>query len=89
MATNVTAIVHIDESTKAIQTVGGRDIVRCSFWTNTPHDITIGDYIYWNNKQYFVNIMPDVKKAASNRYEYDVTFERRHYDLAKVQCRNA
>ena len=85
---NVTAIIHIDESTKSLKNINGLDVVKVKFWTTEPYDITIGDYIYWQGKQYFVNTLPDVKKVATTRFEYTATFERRHYDLAKVQFRN-
>lgn len=62
----------------------GEDLIQLNFRSPVHIALEIGDYITVFDKKYSINIQPNIKKAASNLFEYEVTFESVIYDLSKV-----
>lgn len=60
------------------------DVIKIEFEHSEYIDLTVGDFIVFNNSEYRINIMPTVKKLAKNSFEYTCEFEGNIYQLAKV-----
>lgn len=61
----------------------GENIVEMTVRSARPLTFYIGDKITVFSEDYFLNLLPEAKKADS-KYEYSLTFESVQYDLAKV-----
>jgi len=79
------ASVRVDEGTRLIRQLLGEDIIKASFRVPDIIDIAIGDHIVYEGVNYYINALPNVRKNATNSYEYDITFESEYYELAKMQ----
>lgn len=80
--------LHIDDKTQIVKQLGGKDFIKCFLHSNTIYDIKIGDYTIFKGSNYYVNTLPNITKAGTNKYKYEINLERGHYDLKKVQFRN-
>ena len=78
---------NIDERTLFIQRFLGENYIYAETTVRKTLNITIGDYVKYNGIKYFINILPDVTKNATNQYFYKIIFESEYYDFAKVQYR--
>lgn len=61
----------------------GENIVEMTVRSARPLTFYIGDKITVFSEDYFLNLLPEAKKA-DGKYEYSLTFESVQYDLAKV-----
>lgn len=61
----------------------GENIVEMTVRSARPITFYIGDKITVFGEDYFLNLLPEAKKA-DGKYEYSLTFESVQYDLAKV-----
>lgn len=61
----------------------GENIVEMTVRSARPLTFYIGDKITVFGEDYFLNLLPEAKKA-DGKYEYSLTFESVQYDLAKV-----
>lgn len=82
---SVNLTIKIDDNTRLIRQLLGEDIIKSSFNSRSILDITISDYIIYDSINYYVNNLPNVKKNASNSFDYDITFESEYYELLKTQ----
>lgn len=83
----IVARIRIDDKTKIIKQLVGKDNVRCIFVTTAVYDVLIGDFFIFCDTKYYVNTLPDIKKISTTYFEYDILFEREFYDSSKVQFR--
>ena len=83
--TSVNLSLYIDDNTRLIRQLLGEDIIKSSFNYHTMLDITIGDYIIFDDVKYYINNLPNIKKNSSNSFDYDITFESEYYELLKTQ----
>ncbi|MFA7218224.1 MAG: hypothetical protein WC057_06480, partial [Dehalococcoidales bacterium] len=77
--------IKTDDNTRHIRQVLGEDIIKSTFSSNLYLDINIGDFTVYNGVVYHINNKPNVKKNATNSYDYEVTFESESYELLKTQ----
>ena len=82
---SINETIKIDDNTRLISQLLGEDIIRSSFNSRNILDITIGDYITYDNVKYYVNNLPNIKKNSSNSFDYDIVFESEYYELLKTQ----
>ena len=82
---SINLTIKIDDDTRLISQLLGEDIIRSSFNSRNILDITIGDYVIYNNVKYYVNNLPNIKKNSSNSFDYDIIFESEYYELCKTQ----
>ncbi len=78
--------IHIDQGKTLVQEMTSRDFVKVKFFRTSTVDIQIRDYIQLSNGiKYYANDLPNIKKTAANRFEYEIVFESQYYDLSQVQ----
>lgn len=81
----VNLTIKIDDNTRLIRQLLGEDIIKSSFNSHSILDITIGDYITYDSVKYYINNLPNVKKNATNSFDYNIAFESEYYELLKTQ----
>ncbi len=78
--------IHIDQAKTLVQEMTSRDFIKVKFFRTSTVDIQIRDYVQLSNGiKYYVNDLPNIKKTAANRFEYEIVFESQYYDLSQVQ----
>lgn len=82
---SINITIKIDDNTRLIRQLLGADIIKSSFNSHDILDIAIGDYIIHDSINYYINSLPNIKKNASNSFDYDITFESEYYELLKTQ----
>ena len=82
---SINLTIRIDDNTRLIRQLLGTDIIKSSFNSRDILDIDIGDYIIYDSINYYINNLPNIKKNASNSFDYNMTFESEYYELLKTQ----
>ena len=83
--TDIWITLKIDDNTRLIKGLLGADIIKSSFNSHIYLDINIGDFIIYDGAIYYINNLPDIKKNASNSFDYNLVFESESYELLKTQ----
>jgi hypothetical protein len=83
------ATVQIDENTVFKKRLMGDWRILCETISATALDIKIGDFITYNDEEYYINRQPDIDKVNSSTYKYIIAFESIIFDLSKKLFMNS
>ena len=81
----VNLTIKINNDTRLIRRLLGEDLIKSSFNSHDILDVAINDYIIYDSVKYYVNNLPNIKKNATNSFDYNITFESEYYELLKTQ----
>lgn len=70
-----------DDQTVFTYQLMGEHKIAANFICTSPLPIQIGDYIVWQNENYYINTVPGCIKSGSNYFEYSISFESEVYKL--------
>ena len=70
-----------DDQTVFTYQLMGEHKIAADFICTSPLSIQIGDYIVWQNENYYINTVPGCIKSGSNYFEYSISFESELYKL--------
>jgi len=83
--TGIVASKNIDIDTVMTERFFGQSQITSRIESQEVMDIAIGDYIKFDNKQWYINQQPNITKNASNNFVYEIIFESENYNYLKVQ----
>lgn len=78
---NLVATVSIDDKTVYNHKVMEIETISSEFYVPAAIPIQLGDYIVFNNKNYYLNVLPSIKKTGHLTNKYNATFNGVLYDL--------
>jgi hypothetical protein len=76
-------VIEIDIRTEFSKKLMGDHTITAQFYTDTPISVQLGDYIIYNNEQFYINRVPSMKKIKSDAFEYTIVFCGEVHELEK------
>lgn len=79
------ATVDPDQNSQQAVSLMDADTLSLSFTVPQPINFAIGDYCYFSDKLYQINVLPKRAKTAARNFSYELVMEAEWYDLGRVQ----
>ncbi len=79
--TATVASVEIDDKTIFSKKLMGEHKITAEFYSKSPLNLLLGDYIEWNGEVFTMNRTPKETKENANTYHYKIDFEGQVYEL--------
>ena len=85
---SVNQSVKVDDSSRYYHKLLGQSNITLDFIDNQANGLALGDYVLFEGNNYYLNILPEVKKVSRQEYRYRAVFESILYHLGKAQYLN-
>lgn len=80
--------VKVDDNSKYYHKLLGQRNITLDFVDNQANGLALGDYVVFEGNNYYLNLLPEVKKVSRQEYRYRAVFESILYHLGKAQYLN-
>jgi len=77
--------VHPADGDKVVKKVMGENTLSLTANLANAFNFSVGDYLFFDGERYTLNVIPKLKKSASNLFSYDLIFEGIEYELRKAR----
>jgi len=85
---SVNQSVKVDDNSKYYHKLLGQRNITLDFIDNQANGLALGDYVVFEGNNYYLNLLPEVKKVSRQEYRYRAVFESILYHLGKAQYLN-